>query len=510
MRFFKNKNYRNAAIAISIPLLLIAQYYFFKIGIFKPMVKGIEIQMAEGDHIKDIDKFVIKLNKEVTLSKGEYIFIPSYAKEPDIWFKELDDNKILDIKDDKIIGLKEGTSSVGIMKDSRVLKKMNIKVVKQNVKVLEANVDKYINYVGESTEIETFVEVDYDRFKEKEKVEYSISDKSVLEIDGNTVNAIGVGKSTVLVTAGDKTKPIEFDIKAKTASINIAKNIEIGINKVQKLKPTITTSPRNFKHQAIRYELVDDKLPIRQAISLDKDGTIRGIREGTAIVKITCGNKSTKVNVKVVKEPEIEENLNLNLNVDYTVVDNKLIVNLEWNYLNDILQYGIYLKNNSLEDQDFKQFTTVSVEASEGNSTKKVKSTIELDLINGQIPNVEMYVVGLTDTGETKKSNIVKIEPEPGIDISKETVENLAYTIDEENNTINLSWKLIDIKNVTYGIYIKDNQSVDGGFKLYQSIIDGTEYSIPIETDTLDIDIYIKGWLNKVESNQSNTVNIKK
>lgn len=508
MRFFKNKNYRNAAIAISIPLLLIAQYYFFKIGVFKPMVKGIEIKMAKGDHIKDIDKFVIKLNEEVTLSTGKYIFIPSYAKEPEIWFKELDDNKILDIKEDKIIGLKEGTSSVGIMKDSRVLKKMNIKVVKQNVKVLEANVDKDIKYVGESTEIETFLEVDYEKFKEKEKVEYSISNEGVLKIDGNTVNAIGVGKSTVLVTAGDKTRQIPFDIKAKTASIDISKNIEIGINKVHKLQPTITTSPPGLKHEKIRYELVDDKLPIQQAIALDKDGTIRGIREGTAMVKITCGNKSTKVNVKVVKEPEIEQNLNLN--VDYTIVDNKLVVNLDWNYLDGISQYGIYLKNNSLEDQDFKQFTKVSVEENEDNSSKKVKATIELDLINGQIPNIEMYVVGLTDTGETKKSNIVKIEPEPGIDISKETVENLAYTIDEENNTINLSWKPIDIKDVTYSIYIKDNQSEDGGFTLYQSIVDGTECNIPIETETLDIDVYVKGWLNEVSSNQSNTVNITK
>ncbi|MGL5346184.1 MAG: hypothetical protein ACRDA3_02435 [Peptostreptococcaceae bacterium] len=510
MRFLKNKNYRNAAIAISIPLLLIAQYYFFKIGIFKPMVKGIEIQMAKGDHIQDIDKFVIKLNEEVTFSTGEYIRIPSYAKRPKIWFKELDDNKILDIKGNSMIGLKEGTSSVGIMKDSRVLKKMNIKVVKQNVKELKANVDKRINYVGESTEIETFVEVDYERFKEKEKVEYSITDESVLEIEGDTVNAIGVGKSAVLVTAGNKTDSIEFDIKAKTASIDIAKNVEIGINKVHKLEPKITTSPSNLKHQVIRYELVDDKLPIRQAIALDKNGTIRGIREGTAIVKITCGNKSTKVNVKVVKEPEIEPNLNLNLKLDYTVVDNKLIVNLEWNYLNGILKYGIYLKNNSLEDADFKQFTTASVEESESNSSKSVKSTIELDLINGQIPNVEIYVVGLTDTGETTKSNIVKIEPEPGIDISKETVENLTYTIDEENNTINLSWKLIDIKNVTYGIYIKDNQNGDGGSTLYQSIVDGTECSIPIKTDTLDIDVYVEGLLNEIKSNKSNIINIKK
>ena len=44
-------------IIIIIPTILIAQYYLFKFGAIKPMVKGIEIEMENGDYIKDIDKF---------------------------------------------------------------------------------------------------------------------------------------------------------------------------------------------------------------------------------------------------------------------------------------------------------------------------------------------------------------------------------------------------------------------------------------------------------------------
>lgn len=519
MRFFKDKNSTNIAIAILIfvPLIIIAQYYFFKIGIFKPMVKGIEVQVVEGDSIKDIDKFVIKLDEDVTLSTGEYITIPSYSKSPEIWFKELDDNKILDIdKLDtdkyKITGLKEGTSSVGIMKDSRVLKKMNIKVVNQQVKTLEASIDKDINYVGESAEIETFLEVDYERFRESKKVEYISNDENVIKVDGKTINAIGVGKAKVLVKAGDKQDIIDFDIKAKIAQIDINQNIEIGINETTKLQPTITTSPRGLEHEKVKYELLENKLPIQQSISLDKDGTVRGIREGTAVVKITCGNKSIKVNIKVTKEPEVEEKLNLN--VDYEVVDNKLMINLQWNCLKDILQYGIHIKNNSLQEKDFTRFSTISVEEKEINESNKVKTTIELDLINGKIPDIEIYVVGLTDTGQTNPSNTVRIkpelEPEPEIDISKETVENLNYTIDEENQTIKLTWNPIDIQDITYSIYIKDNQNGGDGFEFSVGELQATEYSIPITTETLDIDIYVRGRVNETYSQQSNIINIKK
>ena len=78
LRFFKDNNYIKFAIVISIPILLIAQYYLFKIGVFKPMVKGIEVSISNGDYIKDLDKFTIKLDEEVTLDSGNYITIPSY------------------------------------------------------------------------------------------------------------------------------------------------------------------------------------------------------------------------------------------------------------------------------------------------------------------------------------------------------------------------------------------------------------------------------------------------
>ena len=63
MKSVKNINYKviTIMIIIIIPILLIAQYYLFKFGAITPMVKGIEIEMEDGDYVKDIDKFVILL-----------------------------------------------------------------------------------------------------------------------------------------------------------------------------------------------------------------------------------------------------------------------------------------------------------------------------------------------------------------------------------------------------------------------------------------------------------------
>ena len=127
MKNIKGINYKLILVLISIPIILILQYYLFKFGVVKPMVKGIEIEMEDGDYIKDIDKFVIKLNDTVKLSSGNYIIIPSYAKKPDIYFKNLDDSNILSINGNEIKAEKEGIAAVGIMKNSRVLKKINIR-----------------------------------------------------------------------------------------------------------------------------------------------------------------------------------------------------------------------------------------------------------------------------------------------------------------------------------------------------------------------------------------------
>ena len=280
MKSVKNINYKviTIMIIIIIPILLIAQYYLFKFGSITPMVKGIEIEMEDGDYVKDIDKFVMKLNDTVTLSTGEYVIIPSYAKNPHIYFKILDNSNILSINGNEVTANQEGTASIGVMKNSRILKKVNIKVVNPKVESLTATLDNDIKYVGESAKINSEVQVDYDKFKEKQLVTYESSDENILKIEGNVVEAVGVGKASLYIKAGDKETVFDYNIQAKIAKISIPSTIKIAQNETKKLNPKIITEPKGLKHGKIKYELVDRKVTIDYAISLSKDGTITGFK----------------------------------------------------------------------------------------------------------------------------------------------------------------------------------------------------------------------------------------
>lgn len=506
MKNIKDINYKIIIMIIIIPIILIAQYYLFKFGVMKPMVKGIEIEMENGDYIKDIDKFIIKLNDTVTLSTGEYVIIPDYAKEPHIYFKCLDNSNILSINGNEVTANKEGTTAIGVMKDSRVLKKINIKVVNPQVESLTATLDNEIKYVGESAKINTEVQVDYDKFKEKKEVIYESSDESILKVEGNTVEAVGVGKASLYVKAGDKETVFDYNIQAKIAKISIPNTIKISQNETKKLNPKIITSPSGLKHGKIKYELVDRKVPIDYAISLGKDGTITGLKEGTEKVRITCQDKQKIITIKVEKESIIDKIIK-NIKVNYEIINGKLLIDISWDYIKDVNNYEIFLKNNSLGDLDYKLYDSLKINENK-ISNNRVSTKIEVDLFEDNILDLSLYVIGKNGNVSTKPSNIVNILSEIE-NIEDEVIENLIEKIDDENNIVTFTWDKLNIKDVTYSVYIKDNKDYESGFILYENNLQDNFISIPIKED-FDIDIYVVGSKYGKFSKRSNIINVKK
>ncbi|MGL5328470.1 MAG: Ig-like domain-containing protein [Peptostreptococcaceae bacterium] len=299
MRFFRNDKNKKMAIILFIPLMLIAQYYLFKFGILKPMIKGLEINIVDGEYIQDIDKYVVKLGEEITLSSGEYIKVPKYAKKPNISFKVLDNNKVLKITENEdedkgeytstLVGLKEGYSSIAIVKGSSVIKKASILVVDPKVESLDLNLDKNLIFVGDKANLESSIEVDYKRFKDSYDVTYESSNENILKIDKNEVTAVGVGQATIYAKSGDKVDSIRYNINAKVSNLYVDKMIEMEVGSSKKIKANVVTSPRGLKHPKVEYQLLESKLPIERAIRLDKNGTIVGLREGEEKILVSCG-----------------------------------------------------------------------------------------------------------------------------------------------------------------------------------------------------------------------------
>ena len=188
-----NKDKKIILLCLFIPLLFVAQYYVFKVGVISPMIKGVNIKIIEGEYIQDIDKYVVKLGDDVVLSAGDYIKIPQYAKDPKIKFSILDNSKTIKLKDNYkneentviLKALKTGYTSVAVMKNSRVLQKVTILVVDPEVEDLNVCLDGDLKYVGDKAELSSSVQVDYKEFNNTYKVTYESSNENVLRIANN-------------------------------------------------------------------------------------------------------------------------------------------------------------------------------------------------------------------------------------------------------------------------------------------------------------------------------------
>ena len=168
--------------------------------------------------------------------------------------------------------------------------------------------------------------------------------------------------------------------------------------------------------------------------------------------------------------------------------------------------YEIFLKNNSLGDLDYKLFKSLKLDKS-NISNNRVNTKIEVDLFEGEIPSLSLYVVGKNNNISTKPSNIVNILPKLE-NIEEEVIENLVEKIDDENNIVTLTWDKLNIKDVTYSVYVKDNKNGENGFTLYENSLQENYISIPIKED-FNIDVYVIGSKDGKFSKQSNIINVK-
>ena len=498
MRISDKDKIKKLTIIFLIPLLLVSQYYLFKFGILKPMIKGVDINIINGEYIQDIDKYVIRLGEEVTLSSGDYIKIPKYAKNPDIKFRVLDDSKVIQIIDNDskekntatMIGLKEGYSSIAVVKNSRVIKKATVLVVDPKVENLDLNIDRDLVFVGDSAKLDSVIEVDFKRFKDDYEVTYESSDESVLRIVGNEVKAIGVGSATIYAKSGDKVDSIRYKINAKVASLDVDKSIEVEVGASKKIDPKIITSPNGLKHPPVEYQLVESKLPIERAIRLDRNGNVVGLREGEEKVLVSCGigenKKSQIVTVKVIKESLLNQLID-DLISKYEIIDNRILITLNWSSLKDIYKYDIYIRNNSLGDTNYKVVESILMDKIDLDSQNKIKATIELDIGDLKDINLDFYVVGVTDNGNTDASNLVNIQHSTELEENDDL--NVSASLDTENKRIILSWNSID--NCKYNVYVKDISKGNQEFMLVGEGLSETNYIINLNEDEFNLEVYV-------------------
>nr|WP_288767562.1 hypothetical protein [uncultured Intestinibacter sp.] len=407
-------------IILVIPVIIISQYYLFKLGILSPQIKGVEITAVKGKYIKDIDKYVVKLNESVVFSAGDYVKFPSYSKDPVIDFKSLDENNKVKIEDNsenakntvKITGKKEGLASIAIVKNNKIIKKFNILVVNPKITNLNTEISGKLKYVGDSATIKNCVEVDFDRFDEEYKVNYKSSNEDVLKIKDNKIYAIGVGKATIIANLDSKEESFDYNIVAKLKSISTNKNIELEIGETKNVQANVVTSPKGLKTPKIKYAFAESKLPVQRKISIDANGKIVGLRKGKEKLLISCGTGKNKVQKYIyvtVKESTIENKMVDEFYLNYYFIEEDLILNLKWKEMYGVEGYKIYLKDNNLENSDYNLIKTIDKD----NITKKdenINEIIKLESKKYEKFNYDIYVVGYNRQQNSLKSKVYKVE----------------------------------------------------------------------------------------------------
>lgn len=407
-----NKNKKIILLIIIIPLLLVGQYFMFSKGIISPLVKGVEIKIIGGNYIKDLDKYIVKQGDEVEISAGNYVKIPGYAKDPELWFNVLDDTGIAEIKGNKMKALKEGYTSVAVMKGSRLIKKAMIKIVNPDVESLDLDLSDSLKYVGDEATITSSVAISsYKKFEDTYKTKYLSSDESVIKIDGDNAMAVGVGSATISGECGGKTVEIPLKIEAKIAKLEVPKEFVLEEGQTAIIKPKVTTSPKGLKPPKVEYKYSTKKKKDERATYVSEGGQISAVREGTENIVVSCGQKSATVKI-TVKKRSIKNSSIKNINYSYNVEENKIKIEISWDSLDGIKAYDIHAKKQ--DDEEYEVLKTIpQSEEKEG----KVSTTIEIELSENDEneeenneKSLDMYIVGVGENESTKPSEKIIIK----------------------------------------------------------------------------------------------------
>lgn len=402
-RFEKNK--KLMILIVLIPILLVGQYFMFSRGLISPIVKGVEIKIIGGNYIKDLDKYIIKLGDDVEISAGNYVKIPGYSKDPKLWFNVLDDKGIIEIKDSKITALKEGYTSVAVMKGKRVLKKAMLKVVNPDVENLDMDISNKLKYVGDSATITSSVDIsNYKKFKDTYKAKYKSSDNSILKVNGDKVEAVGVGTATISGKCEDKIVEIPLKIEAKVAKIEVPNEYIIEEGQNSKIVSKVTTSPKGLKAPKVEYKYFEKKKKTDRAAYVDDSGNIKAVREGSEKIIVSCGEKEKIVKI-TVKKRSIKNNFIKNINYSYTVNDGKIYIDINWDSIDGIKDYDIYIKKS--EDEDY--ILSKKINASE-EKEGKLQTVLEYDISEKDKEIFRLYIVGHAEKESTKPSEKIIIE----------------------------------------------------------------------------------------------------
>ena len=514
---------RHFSIIASLPLILFMAFYGLKYGYISPMVKGIDIRIIGGTFITNVNKYVIKLGDTVSLSRGEYILVPDFAKKPELKFGVLDNKSVVSIKGDKLTANKVGYASIGILNKNRVLRKATIMVVNPKITNMQVKFDRPLRYYGDKSKINANIDIDdFKKLEKAYKLKYSTTDDKILKVENNKVEAVGVGEAKLISRYDRKEIQTTIKIYPKVYKLDLDNIYNIELDSTVSLNPRIATLPSNSKSK-ISYRVIDsDKfdtnkriffgesgLETSYGISIDGNGNVRANRIGTFLVEAKSGNKSDKTIISVgpAKFHNIEPK---NLQYRYNVENGNLNIEIGWDHNDRINYYDVYVRDK-IKKEDYNFYTRTRVNNRRIPYGNRLSELIKFNIGAGSDYDYDIYLVGKNIKGEmTKNSRVINISSHLDNSFQSKEVKNLEAMIDKENETVHLKWKPIDKSKYTYRIYYIDKDKNKTKYILRAKNIRNNSCILKLNKGNVDYLFYVIAINEQGQvSNFSSPVNVK-
>lgn len=226
---------------------------------------------------------------EIVLEEGEEYELSPTGTYTTIKYAT-SDAQIITITDNVIKALKEGEAKINVYLDDseEISKTLTVTVNKKEpvkIPTLSFAKKEYSMTVDEKITLEPIIK---DLLNETDKVTYSISDETILKIEGNEVTALKKGTATVTasLSGAEESQTLTFDIAEKiipveTITISGKDILEIGDEETY----TVSIAPDNATDKEYAFETSDEEIA-----TITSDGVLTAIKSGEVVVRAYLKN----------------------------------------------------------------------------------------------------------------------------------------------------------------------------------------------------------------------------
>ena len=258
---------------------------------------------------KNVSVTEVSLNKttlELTVEGSETLTAtvkPDDATDKNVTWSSSDETVAKVDNDGKVTAVSAGKATI-TAKAGEVTVTCSVTVAEKNVSVTEVSLNKNtLELAVEESETLTAT-VKPDNATDK-TVTWSSSDEKVAKVDNSgKVTAVSAGTATITAKAGEVTATCTVTVKEKTVSVT-----EVSLNKTA-LELTVegsetltaTVKPDNATDKTVTWASSDTAI-----VTVDANGKVTGVKEGTATITATTKDGGKKAECKVTVKAKTTE-----------------------------------------------------------------------------------------------------------------------------------------------------------------------------------------------------------